>query len=58
MTNGFVDYSKIQAEDYARVIVDYETSDGLIVTTESSNAWSFVGLGLWFTFELFVFFSR
>ncbi|RLE63361.1 MAG: gfo/Idh/MocA family oxidoreductase [Thermoprotei archaeon] len=53
MTNGFVDYSKLYAEDYARIIVNYETSDGLVVTSESSNAWSFIGPGLRLTFELF-----
>jgi len=48
-----VDYTKIPVEDYARVIVTYETEDGHLVTAESSNAWSFVGPGLRLTFELF-----
>jgi predicted dehydrogenase len=48
-----VDYSKAPAEDYARTIVRYETSDGQIVVSESSNAWCFVGPGLRLTFELF-----
>ena len=53
MTGGFVDYSVTPAEDYARVIATYETSEGLLVATESSNAWSFVGPGLRLTFEMF-----
>ena len=53
MTGNFVDYSKFYAEDYARIIVNYETSEGTVATSESSNAWSFVGPGLRLTFELF-----
>jgi len=48
-----VDYSVLPVEDYARVIITYETSDGYCVVAESSNAWSFVGPGLRLTFELF-----
>jgi predicted dehydrogenase len=48
-----VDYSKMPAEDYARTIVKYETSEGQLVVSESSNAWCFVGPGLRLTFELF-----
>jgi len=48
-----VDYTVVPVEDYARVIISYETVDGEIVVTETSNAWSFVGPGLRLTFELF-----
>ena len=52
MTKGEIDYTKLYAEDYARIIVNYETSDGQLIAAESSNAWSFVGPGLRLTFEL------
>ena len=53
LTNNFVDYSKVSAEDYARTIVTFETKNGQIVTSESSNAWNFTGPGLRLYFELF-----
>lgn len=52
-TKGFVDYSEVPAEDYARTIVVFEDEEGRGVVAESANAWSFVGPGLRLTFEVF-----
>jgi predicted dehydrogenase len=47
-----VDYSKRPAEDYASVVLEFETPDGRRVIGEASTSWSFVGAGLRLSAEL------
>lgn len=47
-----VDYSKHPAEDYASVVLEFETPDGRRVIGEASTSWSFVGAGLRLSAEL------
>jgi predicted dehydrogenase len=47
-----VDYSKRPAEDYASVVLEFESPDGRRVIGEASTSWSFVGAGLRLSAEL------
>jgi predicted dehydrogenase len=47
-----VDYSKTPSEDFANVVIEFETSDGTIALGEASTSWSFVGAGLRLSAEL------
>jgi predicted dehydrogenase len=47
-----VDYSKHPAEDFASMMIEFETNDGHIVLGEATTSWSFVGAGLRLSAEL------
>ena len=47
-----VDYTKTPSEDFANVVIEFETSDGYKVLGEASTSWSFVGAGLRLSAEL------
>lgn len=47
-----VDYTKSPAEDFASVIVEFETEDGHRVLGEATTSWSYVGAGLRLSAEL------
>jgi predicted dehydrogenase len=47
-----VDYTKSPSEDYASVVLEFETDDGARVLGEASTSWSFVGAGLRLSAEL------
>ena len=47
-----VDYTKSPSEDFASVIIEFETEDGTVVLGEASTSWSFVGAGLRLSAEL------
>ena len=47
-----VDYTKTPAEDFASVMVEFESADGFRVLGEASTSWSFVGAGLRLSAEL------
>jgi predicted dehydrogenase len=47
-----VDYTKAASEDFANVVIEFETSDGTIALGEASTSWSFVGAGLRLSAEL------
>jgi predicted dehydrogenase len=47
-----VDYGKAPAEDFATVVVEFETADGFRVIGEATTSWSFVGAGLRLSAEL------
>lgn len=47
-----VDYRKTPAEDFASVVVEFETEDGQTVIGEATTSWSFVGPGLRLSAEL------
>jgi predicted dehydrogenase len=47
-----VDYERAPAEDFASVIIEFETTDGHTVLGESTTSWSFVGAGLRLSAEL------
>jgi predicted dehydrogenase len=47
-----VDYRKQPSEDYASVLIEFETDDGHTVIGEASTSWSFVGAGLRLSAEL------
>ncbi len=47
-----VDYTRRPAEDFASLIVEFETADGHRVIGEASTSWSFVGAGLRLSAEL------
>jgi predicted dehydrogenase len=47
-----VDYTKHPAEDYASMMIEFETIDGLRVVGEATTSWSFVGAGLRLSAEL------
>ncbi|HLS48155.1 MAG TPA: Gfo/Idh/MocA family oxidoreductase [Gemmatimonadales bacterium] len=47
-----VDYRKHPSEDFASVVIEFETDDGLTVIGEASTSWSFVGAGLRLSAEL------
>ncbi|HEX6132645.1 MAG TPA: Gfo/Idh/MocA family oxidoreductase [Longimicrobiales bacterium] len=49
---GDVDYTKAPAEDFASVIIEFETEDGHRVLGEATTSWSFVGAGLRLSAEL------
>jgi predicted dehydrogenase len=47
-----VDYSKSPAEDFASMMIEFETPDGQIAIGEATTSWSFVGAGLRLSAEL------
>jgi predicted dehydrogenase len=47
-----VDYTKAASEDFASVIIEFETDEGTIALGEASTSWSFVGAGLRLSAEL------
>ncbi|MFM8302253.1 MAG: Gfo/Idh/MocA family protein [Gemmatimonadota bacterium] len=47
-----VDYAKRPSEDFASVMIEFETADGHQVIGEASTSWSFVGAGLRLSAEL------
>jgi predicted dehydrogenase len=47
-----VDYTKKPSEDFASVMIEFETDDGFTVLGEASTSWSFVGAGLRLSAEL------
>src|SRR5689334_3564457 len=47
-----VDYSRTPSEDFASLVIEFETDDGKIVLGEASTSWSFVGAGLRLSAEL------
>jgi predicted dehydrogenase len=47
-----VDYAKAPSEDFASVMIDFETADGFQAIGEASTSWSFVGAGLRLSAEL------
>ena len=47
-----VDYSKAPSEDFASVMIEFETADGQRVIGEATTSWSFVGAGLRLSAEL------
>ena len=47
-----VDYTKTPSEDFASLMIEFETSDGHTVLGEATTSWSFVGAGLRLSAEL------
>ncbi|HEY2379149.1 MAG TPA: Gfo/Idh/MocA family oxidoreductase [Gemmatimonadaceae bacterium] len=47
-----VDYTKSPSEDFASVLIEFQTADGAVVLGEASTSWSFVGAGLRLSAEL------
>ena len=47
-----VDYMKAPSEDFASLVIDFETDDGHRALGEASTSWSFVGAGLRLSAEL------
>jgi predicted dehydrogenase len=47
-----VDYTKTPAEDFASIMVEFETDDGMRVLGEATTSWSYVGAGLRLSAEL------
>jgi len=47
-----VDYTKSPAEDFASVMIEFETNDGHRAIGEASTSWSYVGAGLRLSAEL------
>src|SRR5436190_5736060 len=47
-----VDYAKRPSEDFASVMIEFETDDGATVLGEATTSWSFVGAGLRLPAEL------
>jgi predicted dehydrogenase len=47
-----IDYTKTPSEDFASVVIEFETHDGYTVLGEASTSWSFVGAGLRLSAEL------
>lgn len=47
-----IDILKAPVEDYAKAVVTYETKDGDILMSESTNSWCFMGPGMRLIFEL------
>ena len=52
MMGAEVDYTKAPAEDFASVMVEFESDDGLRVLGEATTSWSYVGAGLRLSAEL------
>lgn len=52
MMGPAVDYSKRPSEDFASVMIEFETADGHKVIGEASTSWSYVGAGLRLSAEL------
>jgi predicted dehydrogenase len=47
-----IDYTKRPSEDFANLVIEFETADGYTVIGEASTSWSFVGAGLRLSAEL------
>jgi predicted dehydrogenase len=47
-----VDYTKTPSEDFASVLIEFQTEDGRVALGEASTSWSFVGAGLRLSAEL------
>jgi predicted dehydrogenase len=47
-----VDYARTPAEDFASMMIEFETDDGYPVIGEATTSWSFVGAGLRLSAEL------
>ena len=47
-----IDYTKTPSEDFASVMVEFETEEGRRVIGEATTSWSFVGAGLRLSAEL------
>jgi predicted dehydrogenase len=47
-----VDYTRTPSEDFAAVMIEFETDEGLKVLGEATTSWSFVGAGLRLSAEL------
>ena len=47
-----VDYARQPSEDFASVMIEFETADGFRVFGEATTSWSFVGAGLRLSAEL------
>ena len=47
-----VDYTKAPSEDFANVVIEFETQEGTVALGEASTSWSFVGAGLRLSAEL------
>jgi predicted dehydrogenase len=47
-----VDYRKRPSEDFASVVIEFETEDGHTVLGEATTSWSYVGAGLRLSAEL------
>ena len=47
-----VDYTKEPSEDFASVMIEFESSEGHMVIGEASTSWSYVGAGLRLSAEL------
>jgi predicted dehydrogenase len=47
-----IDYAKHPSEDFASVMVEFETDEGQTLIGEASTSWSFVGAGLRLSAEL------
>ena len=47
-----VDYAKAPSEDFASVLIEFETSDGTRAIGEATTSWSYVGAGLRLSAEL------
>jgi hypothetical protein len=47
-----VDYTTHPAEDFASVVIEFETEDGATVLGEATTSWSYVGPGLRLSAEL------
>ncbi len=52
MMGPAVDYTKRPSEDFASVLIEFETADGHKVIGEATTSWSFVGAGLRLSAEL------
>ena len=47
-----VDYTKAPSEDFANLVIEFETADGTIALGEATTSWSYVGAGLRLSAEL------
>src|SRR3954471_10163933 len=47
-----VDYTKAPSEDFASLVIAFETNEGTIALGEASTSWSFIGAGLRLSAEL------
>jgi predicted dehydrogenase len=47
-----IDYTKTPSEDFASVMIEFETPEGLTVIGEATTSWSYVGPGLRLSAEL------
>ncbi len=52
MMGNAVDYARHPAEDFASVIIEFRTREGLTVIGEATTSWSYVGAGLRLSAEL------